>query len=505
MSEGNSYRQILRSSSIIGGASVINIIVGLLRTKAAAVLLGPAGIGLIGLFNNLVSTASGVAGLGFGNVGTRQIAQASATADAARIVIARRALFWGTLLLAVLGACTFWTLRGVLANKILGEPALAGEIGWLAIAVALSVASASQNALLNGLRRIGDIARVSVGSAILSTIGGIAALWLWGRAGILVFVIAAPLASFLLGHFYVQKLTHTYEQRPRFSELTAECRVLATLGFAFMVAGLAGTAGQLIVRLLVQRELGPDALGQFQAAWAISVTYIGFVLGAMGTDYYPRLTAAFGDHAMVNRLVNEQTEVALLLAAPVLLAMLGFAPWIVELLYSSQFDEAIAVLRWQVLGDVLKIASWPLGFILLASGSGKKFILTEWMAMIIFVTISWVLLPIVGLIATGFGFVGMYIVLFGVVLLLAKRRTRFAYVRTTASLLGGLIFSSATLMVVIHFSEIAGAIVGICAAMAFGLFALVRLTHLGSSSGRVGRLASAVHLRLSKKVFRRGK
>lgn len=38
MSKDGSYGQILRSSSIIGGASVINIAVGLLRIKVAAVL-----------------------------------------------------------------------------------------------------------------------------------------------------------------------------------------------------------------------------------------------------------------------------------------------------------------------------------------------------------------------------------------------------------------------------------------------------------------------------------
>ena len=74
MSESNSYRQILRSSSIIGGASAINIVIGLVKMKAVALLLGPAGVGLIGLLTNLVGLVSSVAGLGFGNVGTRQIA-----------------------------------------------------------------------------------------------------------------------------------------------------------------------------------------------------------------------------------------------------------------------------------------------------------------------------------------------------------------------------------------------------------------------------------------------
>lgn len=488
MAEGNSYRQILRSTSIIGGASVINILVGLLRTKVAAMLLGPAGVGLIGLFTNLVATASTVAGLGFGNVGTRQIAQASASGDDARVFTARRALFWGTLGLSVLGALAFWCLRDVLAQRALQDAALAGDIGWLAVAVALSVASASQNALLNGMRRIGDIARVSVGSALLSSAIGILALWMWGRSGILAFIIAGPLASFVLGHWYVSRLPRV-QGRAQLRALTTEWSTLARLGFAFMVAGLAGTVGQLVVRLLIQRELGGEALGHFHAAWAISMTYIGFVLGAMGTDYYPRLVAVIGDPVAVNRLVNEQMEVALLLAAPVLLAMLGLAPWVIELLYSREFGAAVAVLRWQVLGDVLKIASWPLGFILLASGAGKTFMATEWMAMGVFAVSTWLLLPHAGLVATGLSFLIMYIAYLLLVFCLAKRRTRFHFQPRVLRLLILLVIAATAVMVTSDYTNIVAAIGGLVSAAGFAVYALVRLAHAGTVGGPVGRLA----------------
>ena len=121
----SSYRQILRSSSIIGGASVINIVLGIARMKAAAIFLGPAGVGLIGLLTNLTGVATAVAGMGVGNVGVRQIAEAAGKNDEAAIAQARRALFWATLFLAALGAGIFWLLRGVLADKVLHNPSLA--------------------------------------------------------------------------------------------------------------------------------------------------------------------------------------------------------------------------------------------------------------------------------------------------------------------------------------------------------------------------------------------
>ena len=494
-----SYRQILRSSSIIGGASVINILIGLLRMKAAAVLLGPAGVGLVGLFTNLVGAAKTVAGVGVGAVGTRQIAEAAGRDDAQRILVVRRALFWLTLGLAAGGGGAFWLLRGVLAASVLDEPALASDLGWLSIAVALSIAAASQNALLNGMRRIGDIARVSVGSALLSTVLALLTLWQFGRGGIVFFVIAAPLASFLLGHWYVARLpSMTGGNRVLLSEMSDQWRSMLHLGMAFMVAGLAATIGQLLVRTIVQQELGANALGHFQAAWGISMTYIGFVLAAMGTDYYPRLTAVIQDHSSVNRLVNEQAEVALLLAAPVLLATLALAPWVIRLLYSSQFGEAVEVLRWQVLGDILKVASWPLGFILLAAGAGKAFIMSEWLSSAIFVLLTAILVPGLGIVATGVAFLGMYVVCFSVVYALAVRKTGFAWEPAVKRLIVATLLAGLGIIGLARFTAASAALVGTLAAAGFGAHALVRLSHASGLTGPVAQLADATKSALIK-------
>ena len=489
MSEENSYRQILRSTSIIGGASVVNILVGLLRTKVVAVLLGPAGLGLIALLQSLMNTATAIAALGFANVGTRQIAESMGRGDPTAVAAARRALFWGTLLLAIVGAAGFWLLRGVLASDVLKTPSLSGDVGWLALGVALTVAAGSQGALLNGLRRIGDIARVSIASALLSTVLGVGALLLWGKHGMLVFVLATPLASFLFSHIYVARLGRLRAPRTPLPKLAAQWTTLARLGLAFMLSGVVVTAGQLIVRAMINSNLGPAALGHFQASWAISMTYIGFVLGAMGTDYYPRLTAAIHDHATVNRLVNEQTEVALLLAGPVFLAMLGLAPWVIDLLYSSRFEVAAQILRWQILGDILKVASWPLGFILLAAGDGRAFLWSESVAMAAFAGLVWLGLLVLGIQAAGVAFLGMYVLYLPLVHWLARRRTGFSWDRRVIMQLLVLVASALVVFAIAAWSVWGGAALGVAASMLLGIQGLARLGHMANLGGPLERIA----------------
>lgn len=490
MSEGSSYRQILRSSSIIGGASVLNILFGLIRMKFAAVLLGPAGVGVIGLLQSLMATASTVSSLGLHTAGTRQIAEACGRQAPKEVAVARRSLFLGALVLASLGAAVFWALREPLANYVLDDPASVGSVGWLALGVGLTVASGSQGALLNGLRRIGDLAKISVLSALLSSVLGVAALAVWRNEGVVLFVLAAPLASFLLGHVFVARLPRPERYSPSLKELTGQWRTTALLGLAFMTAGLSVTVGHLAVRTLIQRELGAEALGHFQAAWMISMTYIGFVLQAMGTDFYPRLTATISDASATNRLVNEQTEVALLLAAPVLLAMLGLTPWVIELLYSSEFVDAVRVLQWQVLGDVLKVASWPLGFILLASGDGRTFVLTETVAILVFVGLTFVGLPMLGVEAVGLSFLGMYLVYLPLVHWLARKRTGFVWSRGIHFHMLALAGCALIVCISARFSSLSGAALGVILAGVFAIHGINRLTQFVAVDGPLGRIVA---------------
>lgn len=486
MRQSNSYRQILRSSSIIGGASVINILVGLLRMKVAALVLGPAGVGLVGLLQQLMGTASTIAGMGMSNAGTRQIAEAAGHEDRATIAAAQRALLWATMVLALAGALVLWLFRAPLASLILDDAGKAEPVGWLAVGVALSVAAGSQGAILNGLRRIGDLARISILSALISTLAAVPALLVWGEQAIMVLLLAPPIASFIFGHLYVARLPKEDLPPTSVSDLKPQWSALLKLGSALMLSGLVATAGQLAVRTLVQKELGAESLGYFTAAWTLSVTYIGFVLGAMGTDYYPRLTAVIHDKETANRLVNEQTEVALLLAGPVFIAMMGLAPWIIELLYSEAFAPAAEILRWQILGDILKIISWPLGFILLASGAGKTFILTESLGTGVFVLGVALGLPLFGVAATGMAFLALYLILLPLVWWLGGRLIGFRWSRSVRSQSVLVIGAALSVAFIANWSDLAGAATGLALATALGAWALIRLA---SASRAVGPLA----------------
>ena len=201
------------------------------------------------------------------------------------------------LCLAALGATVVFLLRDPIARLVLADAGQAGNVGWLALGVALAVASGSQGALLNGMRRIGDLARLQIASALVSSALGVGAFLLWGRSALTWYVLSAPLATFALGHYFVARSGAVQAPPTPWQRIVAQWRIMIPFGISFMIGGLVTTGGYLVVRSFVQRELGTENLGYFQAAWAIGMSYLGFVLGAMGTDYYPRLSARISNPA----------------------------------------------------------------------------------------------------------------------------------------------------------------------------------------------------------------
>lgn len=75
-----------------------------------------------------------------------------------------------------------WFGQDGIAQGVLGDRAYADEVGWLSIGVALTVTAAGQTAWLTGLRRVGDLARVSIGTGLIAAAISITGLLFWGHA-----------------------------------------------------------------------------------------------------------------------------------------------------------------------------------------------------------------------------------------------------------------------------------------------------------------------------------
>jgi O-antigen/teichoic acid export membrane protein len=471
----SSYRQILKSSTLTGGASLIAIVLGIVKVKALAVLLGPAGVGLMGLYQNIVTLAATVAGCGIGSSGVRQLA--SASSDANTLAIVRKALWLANSLLGLAGMFVLWAAREEVAILVFGNRERIAEVGWLGVGVLLTLIAGSQSALLQGLRRIGDLAFVKIIGAFFGAVVGVGLVWMLGETGVLWFVISAPAVSAVVAAYFAAKLSRARISND-WKSLRKQWGEMLKQGIPFMGAALLTVVTQFLVRTLVSREIGLDASGYFQAAWAISTTYLGFVLGSMGADYYPRLTQSIKDQASAQKIVHEQMLAATLLAAPVLTAMVAFAPWVIAMLYSAEFSPAAEILRWQVLGAVLKVICWPMGFVILARGRSTIFLFTEFTWNAVYLGSVYFAIEALGVLVTGIAFFGAYVIYLLVLVGMVWRLLGFRVSVNVWVVASSVLSIGAGVMYFSDEHSLVTALIGLVATCAVGSYSFWRLNSL---------------------------
>lgn len=416
--------RILKSTTIIGGSSAINVIFRIIQAKAAALLIGPTGVGLMGLFNAALGLATTITGMGLATSGVRHIAEAAGSGDevrTSRTVTAFRRL---TLFLGIIGALLFIALRGPISRLTFGNDQYAGTLGWLSIALLFTTVSSAQSAYIRGMRRVRDLARVSVFGIAIGTLVGVPLLYFWGEQGVVPYLIFSALTTISVSWWYARKIPLA-KVPVTWRDLSSEVRALLSLGIVFMVTNLTTMVTTYSVKVVVTRQLGLESAGLLEAASALSNVYVGFILAAMGADFFPQLASVSQDRVRSMQLINAQVEIGLLVAVPGILTVLAIGPYLLQIFYSAQFAASFDILRWQALGTFLRVISWPVGMVTLASGKGKFFFITELAANVFYLCFAALCVSWWGLSGIGVAFFCLYIFHVGMMTLVARHLIGF--------------------------------------------------------------------------------
>jgi Membrane protein involved in the export of O-antigen and teichoic acid len=421
-----SYGQILKSSAVIGGSTAFNMLFSIIRNKAMAVLLGTSGFGLLGLYVSISDVVRSVAGLGINTSGVRQIAESVGSGDTERIARTVTTLRRVALYSGAVGALLLVVLCRPVSMWTFGNYDHAGAVALLALVAFLLDISEAQKALVQGMRRIADLARMNILGALAGTVFSIAIVYFWKEQGLVPSLICVAAMSIVTSWWYARKIK-VAAARISWREVYAEASELVKLGVVFMASGLATFGAAYLIRALVYRNLGANEAGLYTAAWGLAGMCISFILQAMGADFYPRLTAVVNKKEECNRLVNEQVEVGFLMAGPAILGALSLAPLGIMLFYSQKFGGGVEILRWLCLGMFLRVLTWPMGFIIVAKGERKIFFWTEILTNLGYVALVWVGIKTVGLNGTGMAFFALYVFNSIVVYVIVRRLTGFSW------------------------------------------------------------------------------
>lgn len=372
---------LLKTSALNGIAVVVRTGTSLVLNKVLAVYVGPAGYALIGQFQNALTMAITFATGATGNGVVKLTAEY--TTD-----VSRQRRMWRTAGLLVfvtslLGAGMILGFRETLAATFLHDVGYSGVFVWLAACLPLIASNALLLAIMNGKKEVRRFVVSNIGGSIVSLlVTGILA-WQFGLYGALV-ALSVNQGILLLVTLQQALGTDWFDWHSLVGRIdTREAGRLASFVVMAATTAVVSPLSQILVRSTLVDRFGLTYAGYWDAMWRISALYLTLITTTLSLYYLPRIAEIRRWPEMRRELLLVyRTVLPLVIVASI--AIFLARDLIISLLFASDFRPMRVLFAWQMAGDVVKIGSWLLAFLMIGRGLVKSFIATEIIAGLVF-------------------------------------------------------------------------------------------------------------------------
>lgn len=374
-------RRVLNALGVFGGVQIAGIICSVVRTKFAALWIGPVGVGLITLYNATIEFISTATQLNLRQSAVRDL---SLAADGER---RRRAATTRTLalILGLIGSALIAAGAPVLSRLTFGDGAHTADFLLLSPMALLSAVAAANWAVMQAFGQLKPLARSTLAATVIATAAAVPLLWYMRMGGIvpvlLAFSAANCLFSCLLSHpapAFDTSLRRTWR----------DGRSIMSLGFYITVSAALTLGASYVFLVWLNRNATADDVGIYQAGYTLVNSYVGLLFTAISMEYYPRLSAVGTSPRRCAVVASHEIKVAMCVLLPVVPIFVALRPTMVQILYSPAFAPVESYLLFAAPGIVLRALSWCLAFVILARGDGRIYVVTELLSAAAYIALN---------------------------------------------------------------------------------------------------------------------
>lgn len=409
---------IVRTGFYSAIATAARLLAGLLVIKLVAWFAGPEGVGKLGQFTSLMSLLAVLAGGGISAGIVKYVAEYRH--DAQKLSRLLAAALWYALCASCLMGCAALLLSRQLALWLLGDSRYENLIRVLAIAQ-LGIALINYIlAVINGFMDVRRLALIQVLGSLLSMVMVIGLSHWLHLYGALLALILGQLMLLLVGlpawwrspYFQPGMLRMSFDR-----EMTLR---LAAFSLMTLTSALLPPLINIAVRNHLALQFGWAQVGYWQAVSKVSDAYLLFLTTAINIYYLPKLASMHERADLVLELRNAYRYV---LPAVVVLAVFVYAcrGWVTRLLFTADFASANVLYGPQLVGDVIKIASFVLSYLMLAKAMTRLFVISECVFALSYLVLVYVFTASFGLIGAMYAFAVNYLCYLAFNVLVARR------------------------------------------------------------------------------------
>lgn len=392
---------LLKASFYSSLSTAMRLFSALIVVKVIAVYVGPDGLGKIGQFMSLMTIMTVLAGGGIVNGIIKYVAEYRHDENRLRALLGNGSLY--TVLCSLIIAVVGIIFRMQIAGFLLGSEKYSDVILVLAFGQFFMAANNFLVAIVNGYKDVKRLTALNISGTFVGLVILVFLIKYYHLFGGLIGLVLMQASFVFVTLAYIWRADWFNLSFFRFNYDRASMLRLAKFSLMAITTALVTPLAQIIIREHVQHVLSWTDVGYWQAVTRISDAYLLFITATFTVYYLPRLSE-------INNNVELRQEILksykLIMPAVVGAALMVYLcrHIIIKILFTPDFDPMENLFMFQLIGDVMKIGSWLLSFLMLAKAMTKTYVLTEIIFGSSFVLFSWLSLDYFGLIGLTYAF-----------------------------------------------------------------------------------------------------
>jgi len=365
---------LIKTSLLNAIAVIIKMLTLLGINKILAVYVGPSGYAMIGQLQNAVSMLLTVSSNAINTGVTKYTAEHCEDENYQHKVW--RTGFQLTFFPVFVISIAMFVFSTWLSQFFLKTTEYSIVFIFFSFTLIFFVVNAQFLAILNGKKEIIAYVKVNIiGSIISLAVTGLLA-FTYGLQGALIALVINQSLVFIASLFIIKR----FEWMKRFKLAGKFERTIVIKLLKYALMGLTGAIAVPVSHIFIRTHLGNtfgwESAGYWDAIWRISSIYLMFITSVLSVYYLPRY-AEIKDKKKLQLEVFNGYKIIIPVVVLLSLVMFMVKDYIILLLFTDDFLSMRKLFFWQLIGDVFKITSWLLGYILLAKSMAKLVIFSE--------------------------------------------------------------------------------------------------------------------------------
>ena len=391
---------LIKTSVLTAISTIIKLIAGFVINKVIAIYVGPSGLAVVGQLQNFMSIVTTFSNGAITNGIVKYIAEYQTIEQKQKIFSSSIVI---SLVCSLIISIFLFGFSDYLSELILKDIQYSSVFIVFGVTVFLFALNTVLMSILNGQKEIKKYILVNIVGSIFSlffTSFLIIQLNLMGALYALVtnqsVIFFVTLAFVIKSNWFKLEYFKQGLDKESFSKLSKYSLMAITSALTVPVS-------HLIIREYIGKNLGWDSAGYWQGVWYISTLYLMLVTTTLSVYYLPRLSE-IQDNIELKKEIFNGYKIILPIVILVSFMIFFLREYLIYIAFSEKFMPMMELFAWQLIGDVIKIASWLLGYLLVAKAMTKIFIYTEIGFSVLFVVFSVIFVDIFGLVGITYAY-----------------------------------------------------------------------------------------------------